>query len=234
MDGSLKFNNVDVIYRRGVSPAPATAFLRRRPDEPSLIPVHRGARRVQAYGVGAQSANFCQDAPLTRGQMAVFLSRRSACSGRSDSASQLPQLLRSRAARDDDGAVLQRDREAAVVVRPHVLDRVEVDDVRAVHLAEARRVEARRELREGHVQQERRPRPRGPRRSRPAPGCGGSPPPRWARCGRRGERRARRAARSRASCGRGRPPATGACRAAARAPARAAAARRSRPKGLTR
>src|SRR5262245_1156223 len=67
------------------------------------------------------------------------------------SARQSAQLFRRRAAGPPDGAVPEPDRQAPVVVGLEVLDRIEVDDVGAVHLPELRRIEPGRELRERDV-----------------------------------------------------------------------------------
>jgi S-layer homology domain len=74
LDGSLKFNNVFLAYRRLVSPAPATATFG---DVPTSHPFFQFIEALAAAGVtgGCGNGNFCPDAPLTRGQMAVFLAK---------------------------------------------------------------------------------------------------------------------------------------------------------------
>ena len=51
------------------------ADVRRRAERPSVLPVRRGARGLGHHREAAESGNYCPDAPLTRGQMAVFLSK---------------------------------------------------------------------------------------------------------------------------------------------------------------
>jgi hypothetical protein len=62
-----------VYYKRQVSPAPATATFG---DVPVSHAFHQFVEALAAAGIsgGCGSGNFCPDAPLTRGQMAVFLS----------------------------------------------------------------------------------------------------------------------------------------------------------------
>jgi hypothetical protein len=84
------------------------------------------------------------------------------------------------------------------------------------------------ELGQRHVEAGTCPRRRGPRRSRPAPGCGGSRPPGSARSGRRAARRGGSAGRTTASCARGPRRERGPPRRAA-SPARGRAPRRSAP-----
>jgi hypothetical protein len=61
-------------YRLQVSPAPATATFPN--DVPTSHPLFRFVEALAASGVsgGCGAGSFCPDAPLTRGQMAVFLS----------------------------------------------------------------------------------------------------------------------------------------------------------------
>jgi hypothetical protein len=71
--GSIKFRGAAVSYRRKISPAPGTAtFL----DVPVGSPYHRFVEALVAAGItgGCGGGNYCPDAPVTRGQMAVFLS----------------------------------------------------------------------------------------------------------------------------------------------------------------
>lgn len=62
-----------VFYRLQVSPAPATATFA---DVPVGHPLHRFVEALAAAGItgGCTATAYCPDAPLTRGQMAVFLS----------------------------------------------------------------------------------------------------------------------------------------------------------------
>ncbi len=73
-DGSLKFNSAFVGYRRVVSPAPATATFN---DVPTSDPFFQFIEALAASGItaGCGNGNFCPNAPLTRGQMAVFLAK---------------------------------------------------------------------------------------------------------------------------------------------------------------
>ena len=74
MDGSLKFNNVLIRYHLTVSPSPAVATFG---DVPTNHPFFQYVEALAASGItaGCGNGNFCPDAPLTRGQMAVFLSK---------------------------------------------------------------------------------------------------------------------------------------------------------------
>jgi hypothetical protein len=74
LDGTLKFNSIAVYYRRLVSPAPATATFN---DVPTNHPFFQYVEALAASGItaGCGNGNFCPDQPLTRGQMAVFLSK---------------------------------------------------------------------------------------------------------------------------------------------------------------
>lgn len=71
-DGRLALGGVSVVWRRQVSPSPSS---------PSFadVPVdHRffqwiEALKASSITAGCSEVNFCPDAPLTRGQMAVFL-----------------------------------------------------------------------------------------------------------------------------------------------------------------
>lgn len=74
MDGSLKFNNVSVYYRLRVSPAPATATFN---DVPTDHPFFQYIEALAASGItsGCGNGNFCPNQPVTRGQVAVFLSK---------------------------------------------------------------------------------------------------------------------------------------------------------------
>jgi hypothetical protein len=63
-----------VYYRLQVSPPPATATFPN--DVPTSHPLFRFVEAMAASGLtgGCAAGSFCPDAPLTRGQMAVFLS----------------------------------------------------------------------------------------------------------------------------------------------------------------
>jgi hypothetical protein len=70
----LRFSAVRVYYTLQVSPAPATAsFGDVRTSHPFFQFVEAVARSGISAGCGG--GNYCPDAPLTRGQMAVFLSK---------------------------------------------------------------------------------------------------------------------------------------------------------------
>ena len=70
---ATSFSAVRVLYRLRVSPAPATATFA---DVPTSSPIFRFVEALAAAGItgGCGGGNYCPDAPLTRGQMAVFLS----------------------------------------------------------------------------------------------------------------------------------------------------------------
>jgi hypothetical protein len=65
---------VRVYYQLQVSPAPATATFG---DVPTGHPFFQFVEALAASGItaGCGAGNFCPDSPLTRGQMAVFLSK---------------------------------------------------------------------------------------------------------------------------------------------------------------
>jgi hypothetical protein len=69
----LGFTAVRVYYSLQVSPAPAVATCS---DVPTSHPFFRFIEALAASGItsGCGGGNYCPDAPLTRGQMAVFLS----------------------------------------------------------------------------------------------------------------------------------------------------------------
>jgi hypothetical protein len=71
---SVGFSNVRVFYRLEVSPAPATATFG---DVPTSHPFFQFVEALVASGItaGCGGGNYCPDAALTRGQMAVFLSK---------------------------------------------------------------------------------------------------------------------------------------------------------------
>jgi hypothetical protein len=68
----LELNAVRVFYRLRVSPAPATATFT---DVPPTHPLFRFVEALVRSGItgGCTATEYCPDAPLTRGQMAVFL-----------------------------------------------------------------------------------------------------------------------------------------------------------------
>jgi hypothetical protein len=68
------FDSVRVYYQLQVSPAPGAASFG---DVPPTHPFFQFIQALVASGitVGCGGGNYCPDAPLTRGQMAVFLSK---------------------------------------------------------------------------------------------------------------------------------------------------------------
>jgi len=72
--GSHRIGSVVVGYILQVSPAPATATFG---DVPASHPFFQFVEALAASGVtgGCGGGNYCPDAPLTRGQMAVFLAK---------------------------------------------------------------------------------------------------------------------------------------------------------------
>ena len=73
-DGSVRFSGVEIWWHRAVSPAPAVATFN---DVPTDHPFFQYIEALAASGItgGCGSGNYCPDAPLTRGQMAVFLAK---------------------------------------------------------------------------------------------------------------------------------------------------------------
>ena len=71
--GAIRFQAVRVFYALQVSPAPAVATFS---DVPPSHPFFQFIEALVASGItsGCGGGNYCPDAPLTRGQMAVFLS----------------------------------------------------------------------------------------------------------------------------------------------------------------
>ncbi len=67
------FSGVKLYYTLQVSPAPSVATFG---DVPTTHPFFKFVEALYASGItaGCGGGNFCPDAPLTRGQMAVFLS----------------------------------------------------------------------------------------------------------------------------------------------------------------
>jgi hypothetical protein len=68
------FYGVRIVYRLAVSPSPAVATF--PSDVPTTHPLFRFVEALAAAGVtgGCGTGQYCPDAPITRGQMAVFLS----------------------------------------------------------------------------------------------------------------------------------------------------------------
>ena len=68
------FGYVEVWWRRAVSDPPATPTFG---DVPASHPFYQFIEAFAKSGVtgGCGAGNFCPDTPLTRGQMAVFLSK---------------------------------------------------------------------------------------------------------------------------------------------------------------
>jgi hypothetical protein len=73
-DGSQALAGVNLYYRLQVSPAPVAAAFA---DVPTSHPFFQFVEALYASGItgGCGSGNYCPDAPLTRGQMAVFLAK---------------------------------------------------------------------------------------------------------------------------------------------------------------
>jgi len=73
-DGSERFSSVEIWWHRTVSPAPAAATFN---DVPTGHPFFQYIEALAASQItgGCGNGNYCPDAPLTRGQMAVFLSK---------------------------------------------------------------------------------------------------------------------------------------------------------------
>ena len=71
-DGNTLLHSVKVTWNRQISPDPSTATFA---DVPVGHPFHRFVEALAASGItgGCGGGNYCPDAPITRGQMAVFL-----------------------------------------------------------------------------------------------------------------------------------------------------------------
>jgi hypothetical protein len=71
---ATRLHAVRVLYNLQVSPAPATSTFG---DVPTSHPFFQFVEALVASGItaGCGGGNYCPDAPLTRGQMAVFLSK---------------------------------------------------------------------------------------------------------------------------------------------------------------
>src|SRR5690349_11020441 len=74
MDGTMRFNDIYLRYHLTVSPAPGVATFN---DVPTNHPFFQYVEALASSGItaGCGNGNFCPDQPLTRGQMAVFLSK---------------------------------------------------------------------------------------------------------------------------------------------------------------
>jgi len=72
--GTTSIGRILFYYQLSVSPGPATATFN---DVPTTHPFFQYVEALAASGVtgGCGSGNYCPDAPLTRGQMAVFLAK---------------------------------------------------------------------------------------------------------------------------------------------------------------
>jgi hypothetical protein len=72
--GDVSFSSVRLHYMLQVSPAPGTATFG---DVPTDHPFFQFVEALAASGItaGCGNGNYCPDTPLTRGQMAVFLSK---------------------------------------------------------------------------------------------------------------------------------------------------------------
>lgn len=72
--GTDKFSRAEVFYRRSVSPPPGTADFN---DVPTSHPFFQFVEALYQSGItaGCGGGNYCPNAPLTRGQMAVFLAK---------------------------------------------------------------------------------------------------------------------------------------------------------------
>ena len=73
IDGTIRFLAVRLYYHLQVSPAPATATFPN--DVPTTHTFFRWVEALAASGIsgGCGAGAFCPDAPVTRGQMAVFM-----------------------------------------------------------------------------------------------------------------------------------------------------------------
>lgn len=73
-DSTTKLHSVRVQWKRQIGAAPATATF--PSDVPTSHPLFRFVEALAASGVsgGCATGAFCPDSPVTRGQMAVFLS----------------------------------------------------------------------------------------------------------------------------------------------------------------
>lgn len=75
-DGSLALGGVRVVWHRQVSPPPDTPTFTDVPaDHPFFAHIEALAGSEITGGCNADPPQYCPDAPLTRGQMAVFLAK---------------------------------------------------------------------------------------------------------------------------------------------------------------
>jgi hypothetical protein len=74
LDGSVRFNSAEVLYHRVVSPAPAMASFN---DVPTSHPFFQYIEALHSSLItgGCGGGDYCPNAPVTRGQMAVFLAK---------------------------------------------------------------------------------------------------------------------------------------------------------------
>jgi len=74
VDGSNLLVGAIISYQLEVSPPPGTATFN---DVPTSHPFFQYIEALSASGItgGCGAGNYCPDAPLTRGQMAVFLAK---------------------------------------------------------------------------------------------------------------------------------------------------------------
>ena len=73
-EGRLALGGVTVVWRRQVSPPPSSPSFA---DVPMDHPFFQWIEALKASNItaGCSPENFCPNAPLTRGQMAVFLAK---------------------------------------------------------------------------------------------------------------------------------------------------------------
>ena len=73
-DGRLALGGVNVIWRRQVSPPPSSPSFA---DVPVDHPFYQWIEALNKSNItaGCSETDFCPNAPLTRGQMAVFLAK---------------------------------------------------------------------------------------------------------------------------------------------------------------
>ncbi len=73
-DLNIKFNGALIAYQRQIAPAPKTASFS---DVSTNYPFFNEIEQLKKSGItlGCGNGQFCPDAPVTRGQMAAFLSR---------------------------------------------------------------------------------------------------------------------------------------------------------------
>jgi S-layer homology domain len=73
-DGSIRLRQARLLFRRQISPAPAAATFS---DVPTSHPFFQFVEALADSGItaGCGTGIYCPDAPLTRGQMAVFLAK---------------------------------------------------------------------------------------------------------------------------------------------------------------